>query len=71
MQENKRDWLGDIFLWSLGTGMASLILSSLTGSSELGKLAGFALSVFGIMCGVFLILRIGVFFTELRRNRHR
>ena len=45
---DKKDYLGDFVLWSLGIGFAGIVLSSVTGIRLFGIVAAIALGGFGI-----------------------
>lgn len=67
MNDKQKDWLGEIFLWSLA--IALIGINAITDWKLAGQIAAVAMYVFGLMCAAMFLFKIIDFFGELRTIR--
>lgn len=71
MPKEKRDWFGDIFLWSLIATVVGLLLTSATGSQEIRTITGLAMTVFGSIVMLLLAVRISLVVVQITYSKHK
>ncbi|MEH6578598.1 MAG: hypothetical protein V7731_16170 [Amphritea sp.] len=64
--DDKKDYLGDFVLWSLGIGVAGIVLAAVTSIKAFGALAAIALGGFGLFMAAAVIFRVFDFGCEMK-----